>query len=184
MSESLSSSLKACLRFLSIGSCTWLLLSQVLSLSTVAFIEAESDLPEASLFTPPMTVASPMSCMAIEVGIPPLDRSSFSSLEKALHSGSGLLDLLLDHEPAVAADELSAVGVHYHRALPAPGALVQRPLQLHQSREISFVGHSNTPKGIEPRLQILAQIFNFCVKLDTPSEVSELDRLPVRVRRA
>ena len=50
-------------------------------------MEAESDLPEASLFTPPITVASPMSCMAIEVGMPPLDLSSFSSLENALHSG-------------------------------------------------------------------------------------------------
>src|SRR6267378_3661148 len=87
LSESLSSSLKACLRFLSIGSCTWLLLSQVLSRSTVAFIEADSDLPEASLLMPPMTVARPMSCMAIDVGIPPLDRSFFSSLENALHSG-------------------------------------------------------------------------------------------------
>src|SRR5439155_11452809 len=87
LSESLSSSLNACLRFLSTGSCTWLLLSHVLSLSTVAFIEAERDLPEASLFTPPITVARPMSCMAIEVGIPPLLLSSFSSFEKARHSG-------------------------------------------------------------------------------------------------
>src|SRR5256885_15729191 len=87
LSESLSSSLKACLRFLSIGSCTWLLLSQVLSRPTLAFIEADSDLREASLLMPPMTVPRPMSCMAIDVGIPPLDRSFFSSLENALHSG-------------------------------------------------------------------------------------------------
>ncbi len=87
LSESLSSSLKACLRFLSMGSWTWLLLSHVLSLSTVAFIDPDRDLPDASLFVPPMTVASPMSCIAIEVGIPPLDLSSFSSFEKARHSG-------------------------------------------------------------------------------------------------
>src|SRR5271154_913142 len=95
LSESLSSSLNACLRFLSTGSWTWLLLSQVLSLSTVAFMEADKDLPEASLFMPPITVARPMSCMAIEVGIPPLDLSSFSSLENALHSGpvSSILSL-------------------------------------------------------------------------------------------
>src|SRR5208337_5525541 len=43
--------------------------------------------PAASLFTPPITVARPMSCIAIEVGLPVLLLLSFPSLEKDLHSG-------------------------------------------------------------------------------------------------
>src|SRR5450759_2042820 len=86
-SESLRSSLKACFRFLSADSCIWLLLSHVLIRSTLDFIAPESDLPAASLFSPPMIVARPMSCIAIEVGRPVLLLSSFSSLENDLHSG-------------------------------------------------------------------------------------------------
>src|SRR5690242_19346735 len=83
------------------GSWTWLLLSHVLSLSTVAFIDPESDLTEASLFTEPMTVARPMSCMAIEVAIPPLDLLSFTYIENALHSGpvSSILTLTTKPQP-------------------------------------------------------------------------------------
>src|SRR5208282_1647714 len=87
LSAYLCNSLKACLRFLSADSWAWLRRSHVLSLSTVDLIEPESVLPEASLFSPPMTVASPMSDMATEVGRPTLLFSSFSSLEKDLHSG-------------------------------------------------------------------------------------------------
>src|SRR5690242_10905595 len=87
LSFSLSSSLNACLKFLSTGSWTWLLLSQVLSLSIVLFIDADKGFPEASLSIGPIIVANPMSCMAKEVGIPARLLSSCSSFEKALHSG-------------------------------------------------------------------------------------------------
>jgi hypothetical protein len=50
-------------------------------------MEPDNDLPDASLFTPPITVARPMSCIAMEVGLPVLLLLSFSSLEKDLHSG-------------------------------------------------------------------------------------------------
>src|SRR5579875_137496 len=87
LSFSLSSSLKACLKFLSTGSCTWLLLSQVLSLSIVLFIDAERGFPDASLSAGPMIVASPISCIASDVGVPVLLLSSCSSFENDLHSG-------------------------------------------------------------------------------------------------
>ncbi len=60
-SESLRSSLKACLRFLSWDSWTWLLLSHVLILSTLDFMAPLRGMPEASLFSPPIIVARPMS---------------------------------------------------------------------------------------------------------------------------
>src|SRR6476660_4460834 len=87
LSFSLSSSLNACLKFLSTGSWTWLLLSHVLSLSIVLFIDADSGFPEASLSTGPIIVANPISCIANDVGTPALLRSSCSSFENALHSG-------------------------------------------------------------------------------------------------
>src|SRR5437660_6481572 len=87
LSFNLSSSLNACLKFLSTGSWTWLLLSQVRSLSIVLFIDAESGFPDASLSAGPIIVASPMSCIASDVGVPVLLRSSCSSLENDLHSG-------------------------------------------------------------------------------------------------
>src|SRR5271169_2716386 len=86
-SDNLLSSLNACLRFLSADSWTWLLLSHVLILSTLDFIAPESERPAASLFSPPIIVARPMSCIAIEVGRPVLLLSSFSSFENDLHSG-------------------------------------------------------------------------------------------------
>src|ERR671926_1881132 len=87
LSLSLSSSENAWRKLRSTGSCTWLLLSHVLSLSIVLFIEAERGLPDASLSTGPIIVARPMSCMASDVGIPARLLSSCSSLEKARHSG-------------------------------------------------------------------------------------------------
>src|ERR671911_508174 len=53
----------------------------------VLFIEADNGLPEASLSTGPIMVASPMSCIAREVGIPARLLSSCSSFENARHSG-------------------------------------------------------------------------------------------------
>ena len=47
---------------------------------------AESGLPVASLSVCPITVASPMSCMASEVGVPVLALSVPSSLENERHS--------------------------------------------------------------------------------------------------
>src|SRR5579864_667729 len=87
LSFSLSSSLNACLKFLSAGSCTWLLLSHVLSLSMVLFIDADSGFPVTSLFAWPIIVASPMSCIASDVGEPVLLLSSDSSFENERHSG-------------------------------------------------------------------------------------------------
>ena len=87
LSENRRSSLNACLRFLSADSCTWLLRSHVLNLSTVDFMEPDNDLPDASLFMPPITVARPISCIVMEVGLPVLLLLSFSSLEKDLDSG-------------------------------------------------------------------------------------------------
>src|SRR5262249_16656378 len=51
------------------------------------FIEADRGFPDASLSTGPIIVASPMSCIANDVGIPVLLLSSCSSFENALHSG-------------------------------------------------------------------------------------------------
>src|SRR5271157_4893759 len=87
LSTSLSSSEKACLLLRSTDSWICVRPSHVLSLSIVAFIEAGSDLPDASLSIEPMTVARPISCMARLDGIPVCARSSFSSDEKARHSG-------------------------------------------------------------------------------------------------
>src|SRR5919201_4008167 len=87
LSLNLSNSLKACLKLRSTGSWTWLLLSQVLSLSIVLFIDADNGFPEASLSTGPIIVARPISCIASEVGMPARLLSSCSSLEKARHSG-------------------------------------------------------------------------------------------------
>src|SRR5713226_3424195 len=99
LSFSLSSSLNACLKFLSTGSWTWLLLSQVLSLSIVLFIDADRGFPEASLSAGPIIVASPMSCIASDVGVPVLLRSSCSSLEKDLHSGPDSSTLSVSTKP-------------------------------------------------------------------------------------
>src|ERR671933_495583 len=99
LSLSLSSSENAWRKLRSTGSCTWLLLSHVLSLSIVLFIEAESGLPDASLSTGPIIVASPMSCMASDVGMPVLLLSSCSSFEKARHSGPSSSILSLTTKP-------------------------------------------------------------------------------------
>src|SRR5215216_778799 len=53
----------------------------------VLFIDADNGFPEASLSTGPIMVASPMSCIAREVGIPARLLSSCSSFENARHSG-------------------------------------------------------------------------------------------------
>src|ERR687889_317690 len=87
LSFNLSNSLNACRKLRSTGSWTWLRLSQVLNLSIVLFIEADKGLPDASLSTGPIIVASPMSCIAREVGIPARLLSSCSSFENARHSG-------------------------------------------------------------------------------------------------
>src|SRR5438093_3136601 len=99
LSLSLSSSENAWLKLRSTGSCTWLLLSQVLSLSIVLFIEAESGLPEASLSTGPIMVASPISCIASDVGMPARLLSSCSSFENARHSGPSSSILSLTTKP-------------------------------------------------------------------------------------
>ena len=70
-----------------------------------------------------MTVARPMSCIAIEVGMPPLDLSSFSSLENDLHSGPVSSIFSLTTNPHAAADKLSSRVVHDHWAFPASGHL-------------------------------------------------------------
>jgi hypothetical protein len=62
-------------------------------------MEAESGLPDASLSTGPMMVASPMSCIASDVGMPALLRSSCSSFEKARHSGPSSSILSLTTKP-------------------------------------------------------------------------------------
>src|SRR5215218_4400290 len=62
-------------------------------------MEAESGLPDASLSTGPMMVASPMSCIASDVGIPALLLSSCSSFEKARHSGPSSSILSLTTKP-------------------------------------------------------------------------------------
>src|SRR5271169_884767 len=98
-SDNLLSSLNACLRFLSADSCTWLLLSQVLILSTLDFMAPDNERPAASLFSPPMIVARPMSCIAIEVGSPVLLLSSFSSLENDRHSGPVSITFSLTTKP-------------------------------------------------------------------------------------
>src|SRR5919205_4006135 len=99
LSLSLSSSENAWRKLRSTGSCTWLLLSHVLSLSIVLFIEADKGLPDASLSTGPIIVASPISCMARDVGMPVLLLSSCSSFEKALHSGPSSSILSLTTKP-------------------------------------------------------------------------------------
>src|ERR671927_774845 len=99
LSLSLSSSENAWRKLRSTGSCTWLRLSHVLSLSIVLFIEAERGLPDASLSTGPIMVASPMSCMASDVGIPVLLLSSCSSFENARHSGPSSSILSLTTKP-------------------------------------------------------------------------------------
>src|SRR5215831_929066 len=53
----------------------------------VLFIDADNGFPDASLSAGPMIVASPISCIARDVGVPVLLRSSCSSLENDLHSG-------------------------------------------------------------------------------------------------
>src|SRR5919199_674432 len=53
----------------------------------VLFIDADNGFPEASLSTGPMIVASPISCIARDVGIPARLLSSCSSFENARHSG-------------------------------------------------------------------------------------------------
>src|SRR5579872_5259809 len=98
-SDNLRSSLNACFRFLSADSWTWLLLSQVLIRSTLDFMAPESDLPAASLFSPPMIVARPMSCIATDVGRPVLLLSSFSSFENDRHSGPVSTTLSLTTKP-------------------------------------------------------------------------------------
>jgi hypothetical protein len=65
----------------------------------VLFIDAESGLPDASLSTGPIIVASPMSCMARDVGMPALLLSSCSSLENARHSGPSSSILSLTTKP-------------------------------------------------------------------------------------
>ena len=57
------------------------------------------DLPEASLFSEPMMVARPMSCIATEVGRPVLLLSSFSSFEKDRHSGPVSIAFSLTTKP-------------------------------------------------------------------------------------
>src|SRR3712207_2701696 len=99
LSLSLSSSENAWRKLRSTGSCTWLLLSHVLSLSIVLFIEAERGLPDASLSTGPIMVASPISCIARDVGMPVLLLSSCSSFEKARHSGPSSSILSLTTKP-------------------------------------------------------------------------------------
>src|SRR5574338_569941 len=53
----------------------------------VLFMDDVSGLPDASLSAWPIIVASPMSCMASEVGVPVRVRFSPSSFEKERHSG-------------------------------------------------------------------------------------------------
>ncbi|CAI8050811.1 hypothetical protein GBAR_LOCUS27870, partial [Geodia barretti] len=87
LSLSLFSSENACRKLRSTGSCTWLLLSHVLSLSMVDFIDVVRGLPDASLFIGFIMVASPMSCIVSEVGAPALARSPRSSWVNERHSG-------------------------------------------------------------------------------------------------
>src|SRR5574342_342281 len=87
LSFNLPRSLNACLKFLSEDSCAWLLLSHVLRRSIVLFMDADSGFPVTSLFACPIMVASPMSCIASEVGEPVLLLSSYSSFENERHSG-------------------------------------------------------------------------------------------------
>src|ERR1700680_1641134 len=98
-SESLRGSLKACFRFLSWDSWTWLLLSHVLIRSTLDFMAPVSDLPAASLFSPPIIVARPMSCIATEGGRPVLLLSAFSSFENERHSGPVSITFSLTTKP-------------------------------------------------------------------------------------
>src|ERR687890_175042 len=62
-------------------------------------MEAERGLPDASLSTGPIMVASPISCMARDVGMPVLLLSSCSSFEKARHSGPSSSILSLTTKP-------------------------------------------------------------------------------------
>src|SRR5688572_22290189 len=62
-------------------------------------MEAESGLPDASLSTGPIIVASLMSCMASDVGMPVLLLSSCSFFEKARHSGPSSSILSLTTKP-------------------------------------------------------------------------------------
>ena len=86
LSFNLSISLSACLKFLSTDEWACDLLSHVLILSNDCFIADESGLPVASLFTAPITVDNPISCIVIEVPVPVLLLST-PSLAKDLHSG-------------------------------------------------------------------------------------------------
>ena len=86
MSFSLSISLSACLRFLSVDVCACERLSHVLNLSIDFFIDVDSGFPVASLLTAPITVDSPMSCIVIDVPAPTLLLST-PSFAKDLHSG-------------------------------------------------------------------------------------------------
>src|SRR5579864_9036806 len=87
LSFNLLSSLNACLQFLSVASWTWLLLSHVLRRVIVFFIDADKGFPVESLLACPITVASPMSCTARDVGIPVLALSSNCSFENDCLSG-------------------------------------------------------------------------------------------------
>ena len=101
LSFSRFNSLNACLKFRSTGSCTWLLLSQVLNLSMVLFIEAVSGLPEASLLTGLMIVAKPISCMVSDVGAPALVLSPCSSWVNDLHSGPDSCSFFSNYKAAL-----------------------------------------------------------------------------------
>src|SRR5260370_6955221 len=136
LSFSLSSSMNACLKFLSTGSWTWLLLSQVLSLSIVLFIDADRGFPEASLSAGPIIVASPISCIASEVGVPVLLRSSCSSLEKDLHSGPDSSTLSVRTKPQPP-QNISPVLLSL-TIEPFP-QLLQLPHPLKHSRSIKFL---------------------------------------------
>src|SRR5574340_304636 len=63
------------------------------------FMDADSGFPYASLFTGPMTVASPISCSASEVGIPALLLLSYSSLENERHSADDSSNLSINTNP-------------------------------------------------------------------------------------
>src|ERR1051326_4743596 len=65
----------------------------------VLFMDAESGFPDASLSAGPIIVASPMSCIASEVGVPVLLRSSCSSLENDLNSGPDSSTLSISTNP-------------------------------------------------------------------------------------
>src|SRR6476619_5080703 len=80
---SLSSSSKACWRFLSDELRICILLSHVLNLLIVERVAGFRTFPRASLFALPMTVESPMSCLARESGVPAL---AFDSASNVRHS--------------------------------------------------------------------------------------------------